>query len=158
MTAIVNHGIANARYAGVPVRLWSSGIPFLLSAGDGASNGLSFTGSAGGFTLSAAVIASTIAGLYVYLPANFGGSANAAGWYYATYNNDIIANIQNAGTLGRQINTRNGLSVGTGTTSVDGDIRAVDSSVNLTVSMTMQLPANTDSMICVFRQYTVNRA
>jgi hypothetical protein len=67
------------------------------------------------------------------------------------YNNDVLAFTQNQGAENRQVNTRNGLSVGSGTTSVDGDIRTVDTSADVVVSMTMQIPANTDGLVAVFR-------
>jgi len=68
---------------GAPVPLWVCGIPFVLFAGDGGANGMLFTGTAGNFTLSAAVMTGfVIPGGYCYLPANAGGLGNAAGWFY----------------------------------------------------------------------------
>lgn len=237
--------------------LWQCGIPFVRPPGDGAANGLQFTGSLGAFTLSAAIVSTALYHSYVYMPAGFGGSAYPAGWYYAlwssgtagtlyldtydptsgvvptvpasptpfpgnlagwvtspitevqacqftlpagllgangiaealyrlwcnnsagnkqvkikfgstvmhymaptttAYNNDVLAYIQNQGAENRQVNTRNGLSVGSGTTSVDGDIRTVDTSVDVTVSMTMQIPANTDGLVAVFRMFRVTKS
>jgi hypothetical protein len=73
------------------------------------------------------------------------------------YNNDILAFTQNEGAENRQVNTRNGLSVGTGTTSVDGDIRTIDTSVDVVVSMTMQIPANTDGLVAAFRMCRITK-
>lgn len=74
--------------------LMRSGIPFVVPAGDGGSNGLSFTGGGGGaFTMSAPAQSSagvTLAGFqsFFYLPANSGGAGNAAGWYYGVWTGD----------------------------------------------------------------------
>jgi hypothetical protein len=70
-----------------------------MPPGDGGSNGLTFTGGGGGaFTLSAAPLAGLFSGLsgsgsYVYLPANAGGSGNAAGWYYCVFSSDTEGTI-----------------------------------------------------------------
>lgn len=66
--------------------LWKCGVPFILFAGDGGSNGLIFNGAASGaFTLSAAVMANFIPPkFYAYLPADQAYSGSAAGWYYGT--------------------------------------------------------------------------
>jgi len=66
--------------------LYQSGVPWYIPAGDGGSNGLSFTGTRGVFTLSAEspmtgsfnVLTS---GGYCYLPAGAGGLATG-GWYW----------------------------------------------------------------------------
>ena len=56
----------------------SVGVPFVVPAGDGGTNGLTFTGGGGGaFTLSAAIqanLATLIDGCYLYLPANAAGA------------------------------------------------------------------------------------
>lgn len=68
-----------------------SNIPFLIMPGDGGSNGCTFTGTAGAFTLSAAILASTgglLAGCYAYFSANFGGSTLPAGWYWTEFSDD----------------------------------------------------------------------
>ena len=76
----------NGRSAGAPIAFMASGIPFVIPAGDGGANGLSFTGGGGGaFTLSAAIMSGLVLPqAYFYLPANAGGSGCAAGWYYGT--------------------------------------------------------------------------
>jgi hypothetical protein len=54
-----------------------SNIPFLIMPGDGGANGCSFSGTAGAFTLSAAILANiyvALTGCYAYFSANFGGS------------------------------------------------------------------------------------
>jgi len=83
--------------AGVPVPLWLCGLPFVLFAGDGGSNGLLFTGSAGSFTLSLAIAPG---GMIVphgfgYLPANAGGLGNTAGWFYFTMSSDVAGTFYN---------------------------------------------------------------
>lgn len=81
---------------GSPVTLFQSGLPFVRFAGDGGSNGLLFTGTAGNFTLSAAVATSaTFASGYGYLPANAGGLGNAAGWFYFTMSSDTAGVFYN---------------------------------------------------------------
>jgi len=75
--------------------LWQSGIPFVLPGGDGGSNGLTFTGTRGLFTLSAAILSGVYAmlqGCYLYLPAGAGGLA-AAGWYWATFSSDTAGEV-----------------------------------------------------------------
>lgn len=67
------------------------GIPFLIMPGDGAASGCQFSGSAGAFTLSAAIISlsgSGLAGCYAYFSANFGGSALPAGFYWTKFSSD----------------------------------------------------------------------
>ena len=75
-----------AEHAAMGNPLWKCGVPFILFAGDGGSNGLIFNGAASGaFTLSAAVMANFIPPkFYAYLPADQAYSGSAAGWYYGT--------------------------------------------------------------------------
>lgn len=82
-TNLVEHA-AEHRNMGNP--LWKCGVPFILFAGDGGSNGLIFNGTgSGAFTLSSAVMASFIPPkFYAYLPADQAYSGSAAGWYYGT--------------------------------------------------------------------------
>ena len=92
-------------YTPNPVTIFQSGIPFWLPPGDGGSNGFSFTGTRGVFTLSAATpfagLGSTVlAGCYAYIPAGAGGLA--AGWYWCVMSDDtngeIFAEIYTPGT------------------------------------------------------------
>jgi hypothetical protein len=84
---------------GIPRTTFQTAVPFVMPPGDGGSNGLTFTGGGGGaFTLSAAPLAGLFSGLsgsgsYVYLPANAGGSGNAAGWYYCVFSSDTEGTI-----------------------------------------------------------------
>ena len=84
---------------GIPRTTFQTAFPFVLPPGDGGTNGLTFTGGGGGaFTLSAAPLAGLFSGLsgsgsYVYLPANAGGSGNAAGWYYCVFSSDTEGTI-----------------------------------------------------------------
>ena len=84
---------------GIPRTTFQTAFPFVLPPGDGGTNGLTFTGGGGGaFTLSAAPQAGLFSGLsgsgsYVYLPANAGGSGNAAGWYYCVFSSDTAGTI-----------------------------------------------------------------
>ena len=84
---------------GIPRTTFQTAFPFVLPPGDGGTNGLTFTGGGGGaFTLSAAPLAGLFSGLsgsgsYVYLPANAGGSGNAAGWYYCVFSSDTAGTI-----------------------------------------------------------------
>lgn len=74
-----------------PKQVAVSGIPFVIPPGDGAAVGLQFTGSAGAFTLSSAILANlwnVLKGSWMYLPANFGGSSYPAGWYWAVFSSD----------------------------------------------------------------------
>ena len=74
-----------------PLNVASIGVPFVLPPGDGAANGLQFTGSAGAFTLSAAILNNAwnvLKGCWIYLPASFGGSTYPAGWYWAVFSSD----------------------------------------------------------------------
>ena len=74
-----------------PICIASIGVPFIIPPGDGAANGLQFTGSAGAFTLSAAILANSwnvLKGCWMYMPASFGGSTYPAGWYWAVFSSD----------------------------------------------------------------------
>jgi len=75
-----------AEHAAIGNPGWKCGLPFIIFAGDGGSNGLIFTGAASGaFTLSAQVMANFIPPkFYAYLPADQAYSGSAAGWYYGT--------------------------------------------------------------------------
>lgn len=88
---------------GSPVHKWQSRMPAVIFAGDGGSNGLLFTGTAGNFTLSATILSGIFLPVgYGYLPANAGGLGNAAGWFYFTmttetagtfYNNEYVPSL-----------------------------------------------------------------
>jgi len=81
-----------------PVPLWVCGMPFVLFAGDGGANGMLFTGTAGGFTLSAAVMTGFVIPVgYCYLPANAGGLGNAAGWFYFEMSSTTAGTVYNNG-------------------------------------------------------------
>lgn len=76
--------------------LFQSGIPFWLPPGDGGSNGLTFTGTRGVFTLSAAAplqyaVAFT-RNCYCYLPAGSGGLVTG-GWYWCQMSDDTNGEI-----------------------------------------------------------------
>ena len=74
-----------------PLTIASIGVPFIIPPGDGAAVGLQFTGTAGAFTLSAAILANlwnALKGCWMYLPASFGGSTCPAGWYWAVFSSD----------------------------------------------------------------------
>jgi hypothetical protein len=78
-------------YKTVPRIVMSVGTPFVIMPGDGAS-GLQFTGTAGNYTLSAAIITNgwnyLKNGFWMYLTAGFGGSAYPAGWYWSIMTSD----------------------------------------------------------------------
>jgi len=90
--------------------LYQSGIPFWIPPGDGGANGLSFSGTRGVFTLSAA---SPIAGLgatvlsgggYMYLPAGAGGLVSGGlYWFVMTddTNGEVFAETYTFGKLVR---------------------------------------------------------
>jgi hypothetical protein len=89
----------------VPKVIAQSNIPFLIMPGDGGANGCSFSGSAGAFTLSAAILANigtALAGCYAYFSANFGGSTLPAGWYWTEFSSDtagiVYAETYTSGT------------------------------------------------------------
>lgn len=82
-----------------------SSVPFVIMPGDGGANGCSFSGAAGAFTLSAAIISNAgtvLAGCYAYFSANFGGSTLPAGWYWTEFSSDtagtVYANTYTSGT------------------------------------------------------------
>ena len=89
-------GETNIRKPSETYVLYQSGIPFWIPPGDGGSNGLSFTGTRGVFTLSAAVAANFWnifgSGGYIYLPAGAGGLA-AGGWYWCVMTSDTAGEI-----------------------------------------------------------------
>jgi len=74
------------------------GTPFAILPGDGAAVGMFFTGTAGAFTLSAAILANAwnlLKGCWCYLPANFGGFTYPAGWYWAVFSSDTAGILYN---------------------------------------------------------------
>jgi len=74
------------------------GTPFAILPGDGAANGMFFTGTAGAFTLSAAILTNAwnvLKGVWCYLPANFGGFTYPAGWYWAVFSSDTAGILYN---------------------------------------------------------------
>lgn len=82
-----------------------SNIPFLIMPGDGGANGCSFSGTAGAFTLSAAILANiyvALTGCYAYFSGNFGGSTLPAGWYWTEFSSDtagiVYADTYTSGT------------------------------------------------------------
>lgn len=86
-----NHIADHKDMGGIPRQVLVSGIPFVIPAGDGAAVGLQFTGSAGAFTLSAAILNNlwnALKGCWMYMPASFGGSAYPSGWYWAVFSSD----------------------------------------------------------------------
>ena len=83
---------------GSPVGVCSIGTPFAILPGDGAAVGLFFTGTAGAFTLSAAILANAwnaLKGCWCYLPANFGGKTYPANWYWAVFSSDTAGILYN---------------------------------------------------------------
>ena len=81
-----------------PVTLLQSGILFAIFAGDGGANGLTFTGTAGQFTLSAAPLTNiwnlfkTPVGGYCYLPAGAGGLVSG-GLYFFRMTSDTAGEV-----------------------------------------------------------------
>ena len=74
------------------------GTPFAILPGDGAAVGMFFTGTAGAFTLSAAILTNAwnaLKGVWCYLPANFGGKTYPAGWYWAVLSSDTAGILYN---------------------------------------------------------------
>ena len=74
------------------------GTPFAILPGDGAAVGMFFTGTAGAFTLSAAIVTNAwnaLKGCWCYLPANFGGKTYPAGWYWAVFSSDTAGILYN---------------------------------------------------------------
>ncbi len=92
LTRGVSLSANGAGILGIPLAVMSVGTPFVIPPGDGAAVGLQFTGSAGAYTLSAAIITNgwnwLKNGFWLYLPANFGGSAYPAGWYWSVMSSD----------------------------------------------------------------------
>lgn len=86
--------------------LFQSGIPFWIPPGDGGANGLTFSGTRGVFSLSAAVLTNfwnfLAAGGYAYFPAGAGGSLTA-GWYFVKMTSDtageVFADTYTAGSI-----------------------------------------------------------
>ena len=74
-----------------PQQIAAIGTPFAILPGDGSTTGLQFTGSAGAFTLSAAILTgawNVLKGCWCYMTANFGGRTYPAGWYWAVFYSD----------------------------------------------------------------------
>ena len=74
-----------------PQQIAAIGVPFCILPGDGAAAGLQFTGSAGAFTLSAAILTNAwnaLKGCWCYMPSGFGRSGYSAGWYWAVFSSD----------------------------------------------------------------------
>ena len=74
-----------------PQQIAAIGVPFCILPGDGSTTGLQFTGSAGAFTLSAAILTNAwnaLKGCWCYMPSGFGRSGYAAGWYWAVFSSD----------------------------------------------------------------------
>ena len=74
-----------------PQQIAAIGTPFAILPGDGSTTGLQFTGSAGAFTLSAAILTSAwnaLMGCWCYMPSGFGRTAYPAGWYWAVFSSD----------------------------------------------------------------------
>ena len=74
-----------------PQQIAAIGVPFCILPGDGSTTGLQFTGSAGAFTLSAAILTNAwnaLKGCWCYMPSGFGRSGYAAGWYWAVLSSD----------------------------------------------------------------------
>ena len=239
----------------VPKTLWQSGIPFVMPGGDGGANGLSFTGTRGVFTLSAAIltgVSAMLGGCYLYLPAGAGG-LGSAGWRWAQFTDDtngevfqetyvpgsglptwlssptqqpnltagritqttsdvtassftipggamgntgilrflwkqvgsnsanskrasfkmsgslmahmnfVTSNldtdkecvVQNVGRQDRQIATRKNEGIGANNTSYSSDHSSIDTSVDQTITVTLGLTSNTDSMVMIPRLVTV---
>ena len=81
-----------------PQQIAAIGTPFAILPGDGSTTGLQFTGSAGAFTLSAAILTNAwnaLKGCWCYLPANFGGKTYPAGWYWAVFSSDTAGILYN---------------------------------------------------------------
>jgi len=85
-------------FSTTPKTVLSVGVPFVILPGDGAAAGMFFTGTAGAFTLSAAILANAwnvLKGCWCYLPANFGGFTYPAGWYWAVFSSDTAGTLYN---------------------------------------------------------------
>ena len=78
-----------------PSTLFQSGVPFILFPGDGGSNGLSFSGTRGVFSLSAAPLTGIsnilASGGYAYFPNGAGGLAE--GWYLCKLTSDTAGEV-----------------------------------------------------------------
>jgi hypothetical protein len=86
-----NHISEHRQLGGVANQIAAIGTPFVILPGDGAAVGMFFTGTAGAFTLSAAILTNAwnaLKGCWIYLPANFGGRTYPAGWYWAVFSSD----------------------------------------------------------------------
>ena len=74
-----------------PQQIAAIGTPFVILPGDGSTTGLQFTGSAGAFTLSAAILTNAwnaLKGCWCYMPSGFGRTEYPAGWYWAAFSSD----------------------------------------------------------------------
>lgn len=75
--------------------LYQAGVTFCIPPGDGGANGLSFTGTNGNFTLSAAVDTDFwrlfIGGGYMYFPSGITGLSSGWRWVVMTTNTDGVA-------------------------------------------------------------------
>lgn len=74
-----------------PQQIACIGTPFVIPPGDGSTTGLQFTGSAGAFTLSAAILTNVwnlLKGCWCYMPSGFGRSGYPAGWYWGVFSSD----------------------------------------------------------------------
>lgn len=83
-------------FSTTPKTVLSVGTPFAILPGDGAAAGMFFTGTAGAFTLSAAILTNVwnaLKGCWCYLPANFGGKTYPAGWYWAVFSSDTVGTL-----------------------------------------------------------------
>jgi hypothetical protein len=86
-----NHISEHRQLGGVANQIAAIGTPFVILPGDGAAVGMFFTGTAGAFTLSAAILTNVwnlLKGCWCYMPSGFGGSGYAAGWYWAVFSSD----------------------------------------------------------------------
>ena len=93
-----NHIAEHRQLGGVANQIAAFGTPFVILPGDGAAVGMFFTGTAGAFTLSAAILTSAwnvLKGCWCYLPANFGGKTYPAGWYWAVFSSDTAGILYN---------------------------------------------------------------
>lgn len=79
------------------IALGATTIPMIMPPGDGAANGLTWSGTVGAFTITGAVVFQSYSfpqECFLYMPANaITGTGNAAGFYYA------ILTSTTAGTL-----------------------------------------------------------
>ena len=103
-----NHISEHRQLGGVANQIAAIGTPFVILPGDGAAVGMFFTGTAGAFTLSAAILTNAwnaLKGAWCYLPANFGGKTYPAGWYWAVFSSDtagiLYNNVYSSGATNR---------------------------------------------------------